>query len=173
MSSLFHGLLIAFRRLTVLNILFQPLPSLALRPQLLTQNESKGEMDLNVRQSKLVPEQEFPTALLQLGGHVVQVILHVLRQPDFRLLHAPALLVPARVQHCDSVQGQRALGCVHPLQDCVSSRVAERWEETVGCVVGVAEVSAVAQQCGLGFMGMLSFLLCDVSTFVVTYAMVD
>lgn len=137
MASLLHCLLIALRSLTVLHILLQPLPSLTQSTQIPGQNESNGEVNLNIRDSKLVAEQEFSGALLQLRSHEVQVILDVLRQPDFCLLNASRLLMPARVQNRDSVQSERAFRCVNPLQDCVSFRVAEGWEKAVGGIVGV------------------------------------
>ena len=39
------------------------------------------------------------------------------------------------------MQREGAFGGVHPLEGCVALGVAEGWEEAVGGVVGVAEVS--------------------------------
>ena len=59
-------------------------------------------------------------------------------------------MVPARVHDGDAVQREGAFGGVHPLEDGVAFGVAEGWEETVGGVVGVAEVSVEEEGCLVG-----------------------
>jgi hypothetical protein len=136
-----HRLLITLRRLTILNIPLQPLPPLPQRPQLPLQNKRNRKVHLNIRNTKLIPKQELPAALPQLRRHEVQIRLNVLRQSDFGLLGVAGLLVPAGVHDRDAVQREGAFGGVHPLEGCVALGVAEGWEEAVGGVVRVAEVS--------------------------------
>ena len=141
MASLLHSLLITLSTLTVLQILLQPLPPLSHETQIPGQDESNGEVHLDVRQSDFVAEQEFPAGLPQLRRHEVQIRLDVLGEADFGFFGVAGFLVPASVHDGDAVEREGAFGGVHPLEDGVAFRVAEGWEEAVGCVVGVAEVS--------------------------------
>jgi hypothetical protein len=97
MPCLLHRLLITLRRLTIPNILLQPLPPLPQRPQLPLQNKRNRKVHLDIRNTKLIAEQELPAALAQLRRHKVQIRLDVLRQSDFGLLGVAGLLVPAGV----------------------------------------------------------------------------
>ena len=141
MTRLLHRLLITLRRLTILDIPLQPLPSLSQRPQLPLQDKRYRKMHLDIGETKLVAEQKLPTALAQLRRHKVQIRLDVLRQSDLGVFRIAGLLVPARVHDGDAVQGEGSFGGVDPLQDGVAFGVAEGWEQAVGGVVGVAEVS--------------------------------
>lgn len=98
-------------------------------------------MHLDIRHSKLVAEQELPAALAQLRRHEIQIRLDVLGEADFGFFGVAGFLVPARVHDGDAVQREGAFGGVYPLEDGVAFGVAEGWEEAVGGVVGVTEVS--------------------------------
>ena len=140
--GLLHCPLIALRRLAIRNIPLQPLPPLAQRPQLPLQDERNRKVHLKIRHRELVAEQKLPAALAQLRRHEVQIRLDVLRQSDLGVFGVAGLLVPASVHDRDAVEREGAFGGVHPLQDGVALWVAEGWEQAVGGVVGVAEVSS-------------------------------
>jgi len=97
MPRLLNRLLITLRRLTIGNILLQPLPPLPQRPQLPLQNERNRKVHLDIRNRQLIAEQKLPAALAQLRRHKVQIRLDVLRQSDLGLLGVAGLLVPAGV----------------------------------------------------------------------------
>ena len=117
MASLLHSLLITLSTLTVLQILLQPLPPLSHETQIPGQDESNGEVHLDVRQSDFVAEQEFPAALLELCSHEVQIVVDVLGQPFLGLFGVTCMLVPTGVHDRNAVQSKCPLGCMHPLQD--------------------------------------------------------
>ena len=140
-TRLLHRLLITLRRLTILDIPLQPLPSLSQRPQLPLQDKRYRKMHLDIGETKLVAEQKLPTALAQLRRHKVQIRLDVLRQSDLGVFRVAGLLVPARVHDGDAVQGEGAFGCVDPLEHGVALGVSDWWEEAVVGIVDVTEVS--------------------------------
>jgi hypothetical protein len=141
MTSLLHSLLITLSSLTILHIFLQPLPPLPHQAQISSQNESNGEVHLDVGQSEFVAEQELAAALLELRGHEIQIVVDVLRQALFGLLGIACVLVPPGIHDRDTVKSKCAFSSVIPLQDRVTFRVAEWWEEPVGLVVHVTQVS--------------------------------
>lgn len=78
MSCLLNRLLIALQPLAIRHILLQSLPPLSQSTQLPLQDKRNREVHLNIRHRNLIPEQELPTALLQLRSHEVQIVLDVL-----------------------------------------------------------------------------------------------
>jgi hypothetical protein len=141
MPRLLNCLLITLRRLTIPNKLLTPLPPLPKSSQLSRQNERDREVHLDICHSELVAEQELAVALLELRIHEIQIVLDVLRQSDLGLLGIAGLLVPASVQDGDGVESISGFCGVDPLQYRVTLGVADCWQQAVGGVVRVAEVS--------------------------------
>lgn len=141
MPRLLNGRLVTRHSLAVLQILLNSTEIHPFRPELPGHDERQGKVHLHVGDSRLVSEQEFAAALLELAVEVPQIVLDVLGQPNFGFLDTAGLLVPASVQDGDTVEGESSLGCVDPLQDLVAFWVSYWRKQTMRLVVLVAEVS--------------------------------
>jgi hypothetical protein len=141
MPRLLNRPLITLHRLTIPNKLLTPLPPLPKSSQLPRQNKSNREVHLNIRHSELIAKQELAITLLKLRFHEIQIILDILRQSNLSLLGIAGLLVPASVQDRYGVESESSFCSVDPLEDRVTFGVADCWQEAVGGVVCVAEVS--------------------------------
>jgi hypothetical protein len=140
MARLLNRLLIALRRLTILDKLLTPLPPLPQSAQFSRQNERNREVHLNIRHSKLITKQELAFALLKLRVQKIQIVLDILRQSDLSLLGIAGLLVPASVHDRNGVESESSFCGVDPLENRVTLRVADRWQQAVGGVVCVAQI---------------------------------
>jgi len=124
MASLLNSLLVTLSGLAVLEIPLQPFPLPPKKTQVPCQDESNGEVHLDISQSNFVAKQELPAALLELRSHEVKVVVDVLRQTLLGLLGVAGVLVPASIHDRDGVESESALGGVNPLQNRVPFRVA-------------------------------------------------
>lgn len=77
MASLLNSLLVTLSILAILNPPINPLPLLALSPELSSQNELRRKQHHAIGHRDVIANQEFAAALVQRGFEIIHVLAYV------------------------------------------------------------------------------------------------